>query len=39
MRAWSEQGLARTLAGVEIALSILVFALSASYARATRAPR
>ena len=39
MRAWSEQGLARTLASVEIALSIFLFALSASYARATRAPR
>ena len=39
MRAWSEQGLARTLASLEIALSILLFALSASYARATRAPR
>jgi uncharacterized membrane protein len=39
MRAWSEQGLARALASAEIALSILLFALSASYARAARAPR
>lgn len=38
MRAWSEQCLARALASAEIALSILLFAFSAAYARATRAP-
>jgi uncharacterized membrane protein len=35
-RAWAEAGLARQLAAVEIALSLLFFAAAVSYARLTR---
>jgi uncharacterized membrane protein len=37
-RAWSEAGPARTLALLEIALSLAFFAAAVSYARLTRAP-
>jgi uncharacterized membrane protein len=36
-RAWSETGLARTLACAEIALSLVFFAAAVTYARLTRA--
>ena len=36
-RAWSEAGLARTLALLEVALSLAFFAAAVSYARLTRA--
>ena len=36
VRAWSERGAAQTLAGVEIALSVIFFASAVGYARATR---
>lgn len=39
MRAWSETGMARALALVEIVLTLALFAFAALYARATRAPR
>jgi uncharacterized membrane protein len=35
-RAWSEAGMARTLATIEIALSLAFFAAALSYARLTR---
>jgi uncharacterized membrane protein len=38
-RAWSDAGLSRTLAWVEIALSVFFFAATVSYARATQAGR
>jgi len=37
VRAWSEAGLARTLAGAEIVLSLLFLACAVAYARRTRA--
>ena len=37
MRAWSETGLARTLACAEIGLSLVFFAAAVTYARLTRA--
>lgn len=38
-RAWSEVGLSRQLALLEIGLSVLFFAVAVSYARATQARR
>lgn len=35
-RAWAEAGIARMLAGAEIALSLAYFAAAVSYARSTR---
>jgi uncharacterized membrane protein len=39
MRAWSETGVPRMLALVEIVLAFALFAFAVLYARATRAPR
>ncbi len=36
-RAWAENGLGRTLAAAEVALSLVFFAAAISYARRTRA--
>ena len=36
-RAWSDSGLSRSMAFLEIALSLLFFAVAVSYARATQA--
>ncbi len=38
-RAWSEVGLSRQLAWLEIVLSVLFFSVAVSYARATQARR
>jgi uncharacterized membrane protein len=38
-RAWSEAGLSRTLAWLEIGLGVVFFAVAVSYARATQARR
>lgn len=38
VRAWSEAGVARLLAGAEIALSLLFLACAVSYARLSRRP-
>jgi uncharacterized membrane protein len=35
-RAWSEGGMSQSLAGLEIALSVIFFASAVSYARATQ---
>ena len=37
VRAWSEHGLSQTLAGAEIALSVVFFAAAVTYSRLTRA--
>jgi uncharacterized membrane protein len=39
MRAWGDRGLSQALAGAEIALSLVFFAATVSYARMTRPAR
>ena len=37
VRAWSERGVSQTLAGIEVALSVIFFAAVVAYSRLTRA--